>query len=124
MAYKYWIVLKHNDLRFVTMIKKQVINSIKNTLVDVYDPLQIYLFGSYAWGTPTNDSDLDLLIVVSRSKKQSYERAVKGYHALREMTISKDILVFTKKEFDQCAADVTTLCYKTKHEGKLLYAKP
>ncbi len=106
------------------MIKKQTIDFIKNKLIATYSPLKIYLFGSYAWGTPTEESDLDLLIVVSRSTKQSYERAVKGYHALREMTVPKDILVITKKEFDELSNDVTTLCHKTKHEGKLLYAKP
>ena len=105
------------------MIKKNTIDYIKNTLVATYRPLQIYLFGSYAWGEPTDDSDLDLLIIVSRSTKRSYERAVKGYRALRGMTVSKDILVFTKKEFREFSQDVTTLCYKIKHEGKLLYAK-
>ena len=105
------------------MINKQTINLIKDTLVAVYDPLQIYLFGSYAWGIPTDDSDLDLLIVISRSTKHSYERAIKGYHALCKMTISKDILVFTKKEFDKFSNDITTLSYKTKCDGKLLYAK-
>lgn len=106
------------------MIKKKIIDDVKDTLVAVYNPLQIYLFGSYAWGTPTKDSDLDLLIVVSKSSKYSYERPVKGYHALRDLTISKDILVFTKKEFDERSHDVTTLCYKAKHDGKLIYAKP
>ncbi len=37
---------------------------VKNRLVRAYNPLTIYLFGSYAWGTPTEDSDLDLVIVV------------------------------------------------------------
>lgn len=105
------------------MIKKKTIQVVKNRLIKVYRPLKIYLFGSYAWGNPNDESDLDLLIVVSRSTKQSYERAIKGYHALREMTIPKDILVFTKKEFEERAGDITTLCYKAKHEGKLLYAK-
>lgn len=105
------------------MIEKKTIQAVKNTLVEVYHPLKIYLFGSYAWGTPTKDSDLDLLIVVSRSTKKSYERAVKGYRALRDMTVAKDILVLTKKEFDERSNDITTLCYKAKHEGKLLYAK-
>ena len=106
------------------MIKKQTINIIKDTLVAVYNPLKIYLFGSHAWGTPTEDSDLDLLIIVSKSTKKSYERAVKGYHALRDMTISKDILVLTKKEFEESSKDSSTLCYQAKHSGKLLYAKP
>ena len=65
------------------MINKQTINSIKNTLVEVYHPLKIYLFGSYAWGKPTEDSDLDLLIVVQSSSKPLYERPVKGYLAFR-----------------------------------------
>lgn len=106
------------------MIKKKDINLVKDTLVEVYHPLEIYLFGSYAWGTPTKDSDLDLMVVVSKSQKPSYERAVKGYHALRRLTVPKDILVFTKKEFDENSSDITTLCYKTKHDGKLIYAKP
>lgn len=106
------------------MINKKVIDSVKETLVSVYHPLKIYLFGSYAWGTPSEDSDLDLIVVVSSSEQPSYQRAVKGYHALRNMTIPKDILVFTKKEFDEISDDVTTLCYKAKHDGKLIYAKP
>ncbi len=105
------------------MIQNKTIHAIKKKLVEVYHPLQIYLFGSYAWGTPTKESDIDLLIIVSRSTKRSYERAVKGYRALRDMTVAKDILVFTKKEFEEQSSDVTTLCYKAKYEGKLLYAK-
>lgn len=30
------------------MIRKKVIETVKDTLVDVYNPLKIYLFGSYA----------------------------------------------------------------------------
>lgn len=106
------------------MIKKSTVEHIKDTLVAVYKPLKVYLFGSYAWGKPTKNSDLDFLIVVSKSTTPSYKRPVKGYHALWGMTVPKDILVFTKKEFEELSEDVTTLCYKIKHEGKVLYAKP
>ena len=37
---------------------------IVDRLVDVSRPLRIYLFGSYAWGTPTVDSDYDLCVIV------------------------------------------------------------
>ena len=107
----------------LTMITKKTIDIIKERLVKAYHPLKIYLFGSYAWGIPTEESDLDLLIIVASSTKRSYERALKGYSALREMTIPKDILVFTKEEFEERSSDITTLCYKAKHEGKVLYAK-
>ncbi|MFN3467900.1 MAG: nucleotidyltransferase domain-containing protein [Candidatus Brocadiales bacterium] len=33
-----------------------------------YDPEKIILFGSYAWGKPTEESDIDLLIVKDTSK--------------------------------------------------------
>ncbi|MDE0688321.1 MAG: nucleotidyltransferase domain-containing protein [Candidatus Poribacteria bacterium] len=29
-----------------------------------FEPLQVILFGSYAYGTPTEDSDVDLLVVL------------------------------------------------------------
>ena len=32
-----------------------------------FDPEQIILFGSHAWGTPTEDSDIDLLVIVPRA---------------------------------------------------------
>jgi len=43
------------------MISQETIEEVKNRLVKTYDPISIYLFGSYAWGHPTEDSDLDLL---------------------------------------------------------------
>ena len=48
------------------MITNEVIEEVKNRLVKTYDPLAIYLFGSYAWGTPTEESDLDLVIIVDQ----------------------------------------------------------
>ena len=31
------------------MVTKEVLEDIKNRLVKAYDPIAIYLFGSYAW---------------------------------------------------------------------------
>jgi uncharacterized protein len=106
-----------------SMISEAVINEVKNRLVKAYDPLAIYLFGSYAWGHPTEDSDLDLLVVVKHSDEKSYKRPVLGYHVLFGLEIPKDIIVYTKEEFDAYSANVTTLCHKINAEGKLIYAK-
>jgi len=105
------------------MINKSTLKEVKNRLVKTYDPLAIYIFGSHAWGTPTPDSDLDLLIVVEKSNEKTYVRPVVGYHALFGLELPNDILVFTKKEFEKRSKDITTLCFKIKNEGKLLYAK-
>ena len=53
------------------MISKEVLEEVKNRLVQAYNPVAIYLFGSYAWGVPTEDSDLDLLVVVDESEEKS-----------------------------------------------------
>jgi len=104
------------------MIKEEIIEEVKKRLVKVYDPIAIYVFGSYAWGCPTEDSDLDLLIVVDKSDEKSYKRPVAGHRALRGLDLSKDIIVKTKEEFEQASDNITTLMYKIKNDGKLVYA--
>jgi len=105
------------------MIKKEIIEEVKKRLVEVYDPIAIYVFGSYAWGCPNEDSDLDLLIVVDESDEKSYKRPVAGHRALRGLDLSKDIIVKTKKEFEQASDNITTLMYKIKNDGELVYAR-
>ena len=105
------------------MIKKEIREEVKKRLVEVYDPIVIYMFGSYAWGCPTEDSDLDLLIVVDESDEKTYKRPVAGYRALRGLNISKDLIIKTKEEFEQASSLITTLSYKIKNDGELIYAR-
>jgi uncharacterized protein len=105
------------------MISKETIDEVKNRLIKTYAPVAIYLFGSYAWGTPTEDSDLDLLIVVDKSDEKSYRRPIPGQRALFGLGISKDMIIYTKDEFEKYSNDITTLCYKIKKDGELLYAR-
>ncbi|MCK8816324.1 nucleotidyltransferase domain-containing protein [Natroniella sulfidigena] len=104
-------------------INQDKIDEIINKLVDAYSPevKNIYLFGSYAWGSPTADSDLDLLIVVEDSDKKPYKRAVKGHRALRGVMVAVDILVYTAEEFDVEKNNEHTLCYKIINEGVKVY---
>ncbi len=104
------------------MITPEIIEEVKKRLVAAYKPLEIYLFGSYAWGSPTEDSDLDLLIVVKESSQKRYMRSFEASDVLQDLVIPKDIIVYTKEEFDQRMHDKTTLCYKIKTEGKVIYA--
>ena len=105
------------------MINNETIEEVKKRLVKAYNPVAIYLFGSYAWGSPTEDSDLDLLIVIDESNEKSYKRTMPAYDALFGMGISKDIIVYTKEEFEKISSNITTLGYKIKNEGELLYAR-
>lgn len=103
------------------MVTFEIIETVKNRLIKTYKPRALYLFGSYAWGHPDEQSDLDLLVVIETSDEKPYKRIRKGIDALTGLRIAKDILVYTKDEFEELANDVSTLCYKIKQEGVKLY---
>lgn len=107
------------------MLDSNLIEEIKKRLIKIYDPLEIYLFGSYAWGKPDKDSDLDLLVVVDyiQDEQQRHKSLVQGYSILYDLGFSKDILLCSKEEFEQKSKNVTTLIHTIKHEGKQIYAK-
>jgi uncharacterized protein len=105
------------------MIKKEIIEEVKKRLVKTYNPIAIYLFGSYAWGKPHEDSDLDILIVVDESLERPIKRSFNGYKALWGLGIAKDIMVYTNEEFETSAQKEASLPYKVKHHGKVIYAR-
>jgi len=104
------------------MITPEIIEEVKKRLVDVYQPETIYLFGSYAWGHPDEESDLDLLVVVRTSDEKSHKRCISGRRALWDFDIAKDLMVYTQDEFNARVTDPTSLLYKIKNNGKVLYA--
>jgi len=90
-------------------LSTQFLNEITNRLVSALEPEQIFLFGSYAYGEPTEDSDIDLLVIISKSDEPRYRRARQAYKALRGMGIPKDILVMTRSEVELKAMLFTIL---------------
>ncbi|RLC44808.1 MAG: nucleotidyltransferase domain-containing protein, partial [Candidatus Cloacimonadota bacterium] len=56
------------------MITQKQIEKIVKRIIKHYRPDKIILFGSYAYGNPTEHSDLDLLIV-KNSNLPRYKRA-------------------------------------------------
>ena len=90
-------------------------------MVDAYEPLSIYLFGSYAWGLPHDESDLDFLVVLNDDVKLNLALHIKGKQALRNLGISTDILLNHKHFFAERAEHPSTLQHKIKKEGHLVY---
>jgi predicted nucleotidyltransferase len=101
-------------------ISNEVIEEVKKRLIEVYAPLKIYLFGSYAWGCPTEESDLDFLIVVDDSQEQRHKRGKPGYEVLWGLDISKNLMVYTKEELEARLTDQNSLIYKIVNQGKVL----
>lgn len=61
--------------------------------------LRIGCFGSYAWGDYGVGSDIDLLIIVSRSDKPFIYRAT-DFDA-SELPVPADVLVYTQDEWEK-----------------------
>ncbi|MDI6809841.1 MAG: nucleotidyltransferase domain-containing protein [Candidatus Eisenbacteria bacterium] len=82
---------------------------------------RIYLFGSRARGEATEESDFDFLVVVQDSPLPRYKREQQAFRALCDIGIAKDVLVFTRREFEKGLAVVTSLPATVAREGRLIY---
>ena len=102
-------------------LDKNLLNQICSKLVNAYHPAAIYLFGSYAWGEPNSESDIDLLIVVNDDTSSEEKKGLKGQYALADLMIAKDLLVTTNREFNQRAEHPSTLYHKIKNEAIKIY---
>ncbi len=90
-------------------------------LAEAYSPQTIYLFGSYAWGTPHEDSDLDFLVILNDDIPLNLALQIKGKQALKNMDVSTDIVLNHKFFFEQRSEHPSTLQHKIIKEGKLVY---
>ena len=67
-------------------------------IVDRFQPQKVILFGSYAYGVPTEDSDVDLLVLLKTEENPLYTAA--RIAAATEHPFPLDIIVFTPSEFE------------------------
>ena len=58
------------------MVTREAIQATCDDIVREFTPLQVILFGSYAYGTPTEDSDVDLLVVMDIPKSEFRNKAM------------------------------------------------
>jgi predicted nucleotidyltransferase len=101
----------------------ELLNEITNRLVQEFNPARIILFGSYAWGNPKDNSDIDLCVILNNSDESIIKRTRRAYHCLSGLGIPKDILVKTHKEIEEFKNVVASLERKILEEGIILYAE-
>ncbi len=105
------------------MISKEIIQEAIQRLVKAYNPLSIYLYGRYAWGTPDEDDDLNLLIIIESSNERVTKRSHKAFDALLGLEVPTNVVVFTQEEFNSFSQDINSLTYEVKNRGKIVYAR-
>lgn len=104
----------------VKTLDTDLLAEMTRRLVDEFHPEQIILFGSHAWGTPDEGSDVDL-IVVSESDLPPHLRAARAYRALRGLPMPIEVRVRTRAEFDRFLRVPASLERQIAEEGELLY---
>lgn len=102
--------------------QKNILSQIVQQILGVGQPQKIILFGSRVTGLAHSESDYDLL-VIENSNQPRFKRAAPYRRALKNMGVSKDILVWTPAEIlewqNVSNAFITTIL----REGQVLYEK-
>lgn len=102
---------------------RAAIQEIVRRLVAEYAPEKVILFGSYAYGNPDEDSDIDLLIIKDTPERfldrmTTVRRLARGAHR----SIPFEPVVFTPKEIEQRLKIGDQFIAEIIERGEVLYA--
>jgi predicted nucleotidyltransferase len=107
-------------------VKEQIVTRLK-TGVSLY---KVILFGSFAWGSPGKDSDIDLVVVTDDvSMPANYKENMQNYlrvsSLLREMRrrIPMDLIVHTKPMHEEFIRLGSMFSREIMERGEVLYEK-
>lgn len=78
------------------MVSKRAIRKIAREIVDHFHPRQVILFGSHAYGRPTEDSDVDLLVIMD-TEERNLPQALKISRAISH-PFPMDLIVLKPQE--------------------------
>ncbi len=99
------------------------IEELKDSFVQHLNPERIYLFGSFATGDQTEDSDYDFYIVVKDNVNNIADLTTRAYKAIRHIKRRPvDILVGTSKRFDE-RKKMLTVEREVDEKGVLIYGQ-
>lgn len=86
------------------------------------NPEQVILFGSYAYGTPTPDSDVDLLVILDTDASTT-ERYLAVSRLLYPRPFPADILVRTPAEIERALSANDFFIREIVSHGRVLYER-
>jgi uncharacterized protein len=101
-----------------SMVAARQIKRLAERIARQFKPQQIILFGSYAYGKPSEHSDVDLLVIVKNGPTLQKEFEIR--QAAR-VSFPLDVLVRTQAEFSRRLAWNDFFLQEVNQKGKLLY---
>ncbi|MBI5298886.1 MAG: nucleotidyltransferase domain-containing protein [Deltaproteobacteria bacterium] len=101
-------------------INEKKIKKVAQKIATKFYPDKIILFGSWAWGKPGPDSDVDLLIVKETKDARKFAMEVDGYIFPRPFPL--DIIVYRQSQIDKRYKMGDFFISEIMDKGKILYA--
>lgn len=99
----------------------QEINDLREQFINQLMPLKIYLFGSFAEGTYTEESDFDFYIIVDDEIKNLKDITTQAYRSIRKIKNRPvDIVVGTTSRFE-ARKTIPSIENEVYEKGVLLY---
>jgi uncharacterized protein len=99
-----------------------VLPTVVEKVAQTLHPEKVILFGSYAYGQPTPDSDVDLLVVLD-SDAPFVERYLAVSSLLRPRPFPLDLLVRTPDEIKDAWESGDSFIREIVSRGKVLYER-
>jgi predicted nucleotidyltransferase len=100
------------------MVTQRQIRRLADQIARQFAPLRIILFGSYAYGKPTRDSDVDLLVIVNKGPTLQQEFQIRQSI---DAPFPLDVLVKTRQQVRRRLALNDFFLQEVDQKGKLLY---
>lgn len=95
------------------------IASLCERIVDRFRPQKVILFGSYAYGNPTVDSDIDLMVVMPYEGNE-LDKMVEVRRQL-DSSMPVDVLVKTPRQIEERIEMGDFFIAEVMKKGKVLY---
>jgi predicted nucleotidyltransferase len=102
-------------------IPREAIEEVVHQIVTRFYPQQVILFGSYAYGQPRPESDVDLLVVMDTPLKET-EQAARICQTV-EYHFGLDLIVRTPATLDRRLTLGDPFLHEVIREGEVLYER-
>lgn len=102
------------------MFDRKAIQATCEDIVRGFAPLKIILFGSYAYGAPSEDSDVDLLVVMAIPESETRRQAVEIRRRIPRR-FRMDLLVRSPEEIAYRVAHNDWFLREVMERGQVLY---
>ena len=100
----------------------KLIRQISTHIVEAVSPEKVILFGSHAYGQPTRDSDLDLLVIY-QTEERPVERRRRLDQLFKNRMVPMDFVCLTPREVENRLSGFDPFLEEVLRKGKTLYEK-